>query len=81
VASSGHYRLVAHLHAFAREVWLTEAEWEHGIDFLNRIGKATARRPQRKGSILQRDRLSAVESKPATFFFKPVRVILARGLI
>jgi hypothetical protein len=33
--------LVAHLHAFAREVRLTEEEWEYGIDFLNRIGKAT----------------------------------------
>ena len=33
--------LVAHLHAFAREVQLTEEEWEYGIDFLNRIGKAT----------------------------------------
>src|ERR1700719_484200 len=33
--------LVAHLHAFAREVRLTQEEWEYGIDFLNRIGKAT----------------------------------------
>jgi protocatechuate 3,4-dioxygenase beta subunit len=33
--------LVDHLHAFAREVRLTEEEWEYGIDFLNRIGKAT----------------------------------------
>jgi catechol 1,2-dioxygenase len=33
--------LVTHLHAFAREVRLTEEEWEYGIDFLNRIGKAT----------------------------------------
>jgi protocatechuate 3,4-dioxygenase beta subunit len=32
---------VRHLHAFAREVRLTEAEYEIGIDFLNRIGKAT----------------------------------------
>ena len=33
--------LVRHAHAFAEEVQLTEAEWEIGIDFLNRIGKAT----------------------------------------
>lgn len=33
--------LVHHLHAFAREVRLTEAEFELGIDFLNRIGQAT----------------------------------------
>ncbi len=26
--------LVRHLHDFAREVQLTEAEWSHGIDFL-----------------------------------------------
>lgn len=33
--------LVRHLHAFAREVRLTEGEFEHGIDFLNRVGQAT----------------------------------------
>jgi protocatechuate 3,4-dioxygenase beta subunit len=33
--------LVQHLHAFAREVHLTEEEFEIGIDFLNRIGQAT----------------------------------------
>lgn len=33
--------LVRHLHAFAREVRLSEDEFEHGIDFLNRIGQAT----------------------------------------
>jgi catechol 1,2-dioxygenase len=33
--------LVRHLHAFAREVRLTEGEFETGIDFLNRIGQAT----------------------------------------
>ncbi|ABS69958.1 dioxygenase family protein [Xanthobacter versatilis] len=32
---------VRHMHAFAREVRLTEAEFEYGIDFLNRIGQAT----------------------------------------
>ena len=29
------------MHAFAREVNLTEGEFEYGIDFLNRIGQAT----------------------------------------
>jgi catechol 1,2-dioxygenase len=33
--------LVRHLHAFAREVRLTEEEFGIGIDFLNRIGKAS----------------------------------------
>jgi catechol 1,2-dioxygenase len=33
---------VKHMHAFAREVKLTEKEWEYGIDFLNRIGKKTS---------------------------------------
>ena len=33
--------LVAHLYVFVGEVRLTEEEWEYGIDFLNRIGKAT----------------------------------------
>lgn len=33
--------LVRHLHDFAREVKLTEEEFEFGVDFLNRIGQAT----------------------------------------
>jgi protocatechuate 3,4-dioxygenase beta subunit len=32
---------VRHMHAFAHEVKLTEAEYDLGIDFLNRIGQAT----------------------------------------
>jgi catechol 1,2-dioxygenase len=32
---------VRHMHEFAREVKLTEREWEVGVDFLNRIGKST----------------------------------------
>jgi catechol 1,2-dioxygenase len=32
---------VRHMHALAREVELTEAEYEVGIDFLNPIGQAT----------------------------------------
>ncbi|MBP7669704.1 MAG: hydroxyquinol 1,2-dioxygenase [Ferrovibrio sp.] len=33
--------LVKHLHAFAREVKLTEPEWERGIEFLIGLGKLT----------------------------------------
>jgi hydroxyquinol 1,2-dioxygenase len=33
--------LVQHLHAFARDVKLTEAEWFQGIDFLTRCGHIT----------------------------------------
>src|SRR6516165_1220689 len=32
---------IRHLHAFVREVRLTEGEYDVAIDFLNRIGKAT----------------------------------------
>jgi protocatechuate 3,4-dioxygenase beta subunit len=32
---------VRHMHEFAREVRLTEDEFEFGVDFLNRIGQAT----------------------------------------
>ena len=32
---------VRHMHAFVREVKLTEKEWEIGVDFLNRIGQST----------------------------------------
>ncbi len=32
---------VRHMHAFVREVRLTEKEWDAGIGFLNRIGQAT----------------------------------------
>jgi protocatechuate 3,4-dioxygenase beta subunit len=33
--------LVRHLHEFAREVHLSEEEWDIGMEVLNRIGKAT----------------------------------------
>lgn len=33
--------LVQHLHAFARDVKLTEREWELGIEFLTRVGHMT----------------------------------------
>lgn len=38
--------LVQHLHAFAREVKLTEEEWFRGIDFLTRVGHITDDRRQ-----------------------------------
>ncbi len=45
--------LVRHLHAFAREVRLTEAEWQTGIDFLTRAGHITT--DQRQEFILLSD--------------------------
>jgi maleylacetate reductase len=38
--------LVRHLHAFAREVRLSEREWQQGIDFLTRTGHITDDRRQ-----------------------------------
>src|SRR5258708_36246963 len=35
---------IRHIHAFAREVKLTEGEYDIGMDFLNRIGQATSDR-------------------------------------
>jgi maleylacetate reductase len=50
-AAGARYRkimpsLVRHLHAFAREVRLTESEWQQGIDFLTRAGHITDDRRQ-----------------------------------
>jgi len=47
--------LVEHLHAFAREVKLTEAEWEAGVDFLLRIGRASG--PTKNEAMLLSDLL------------------------
>jgi hydroxyquinol 1,2-dioxygenase len=38
--------LVKHLHAFAQEVGLTQAEWEAGIGFLTDVGRITHERRQ-----------------------------------
>lgn len=38
--------LVTHLHAFARDVRLTQQEWEQGIEFLTRVGHITDDRRQ-----------------------------------
>jgi maleylacetate reductase len=45
--------LVRHLHAFARDVRLTESEWAQGIDFLTRAGHITD--DQRQEFILASD--------------------------
>lgn len=37
---------VRHLHAFLRDVRLTEEEWKHGIDFLTAVGHLTNERRQ-----------------------------------
>lgn len=42
--------LVQHLHAFARDIKLTEEEWRSGIDFLERVGKACS--PDRQEFVL-----------------------------
>jgi hydroxyquinol 1,2-dioxygenase len=47
--------LVQHLHAFAREIRLTEEEWFRGIDFLTRVGHITDE--QRQEFILLSDTL------------------------
>ena len=47
--------LVQHLHAFAREIHLTEAEWFAGIEFLTRVGHITT--DQRQEFILLSDTL------------------------
>ena len=39
-------RLVRHLHAYAREVRLTEEEWQYAIEFLTRTGHITDDRRQ-----------------------------------
>jgi hydroxyquinol 1,2-dioxygenase len=38
--------LVGHIHAFAREVNLSQSEWEAGIAFLNAVGQFTDERRQ-----------------------------------
>lgn len=45
--------LVRHLHGFAREVGLTETEWQRGIEFLTRVGHTTT--DQRQEFILLSD--------------------------
>lgn len=47
--------LVQHLHSFAREVQLTEQEWERGIEFLTSVGQTCS--PVRQEFILLSDTL------------------------
>ena len=47
--------LVKHLHAFAKEVDLTQEEWEFGIDFLTRTGQLCSE--ERQEFILLSDKL------------------------
>lgn len=49
--------VVTHLHAFLRDVRLTEEEWQQGIDFLTRVGHVTDDR--RQEFILLSDTLGA----------------------
>ena len=49
--------LVKHLHAFLREARLSEAEFETGLDFLNRVGQATS--PTHNEAVLLADILGA----------------------
>jgi hydroxyquinol 1,2-dioxygenase len=49
------YSLVQHLHSFAREVELTEEEWEMGIKFLTEVGQICS--PTRQEFILLSDTL------------------------
>lgn len=62
--------LVQHLHAFAREVELTEAEWFEGIDFLTACGHITD--DQRQEFILLSDVLGLSTLVTATNHRKPV---------
>jgi protocatechuate 3,4-dioxygenase beta subunit len=50
-------RLVAHLHAYIRDVKLTQDEWGHAIDFLTRTGHLSG--PTRQEFILLSDVLGA----------------------
>ncbi|AIR65687.1 dioxygenase [Cedecea neteri] len=45
--------LIEHLHSFARDVQLTEQEWEKGIEFLTQVGKYCS--PERQEFILLSD--------------------------
>ncbi|UXT61266.1 intradiol ring-cleavage dioxygenase (plasmid) [Agrobacterium fabrum] len=38
--------LVKHLHAFAKEINLTQAEWDYGIDFLTKVGQICSQERQ-----------------------------------
>jgi protocatechuate 3,4-dioxygenase beta subunit len=61
--------LVRHLHSFAREVQLTQAEWEAGIEFLTRTGHITDHRRQEfilLSDVLGLSMLTVAINAPAT---------------
>jgi hydroxyquinol 1,2-dioxygenase len=61
--------LVRHLHDFAREVRLTEAEWQRGIDFLTRVGHTTTDKRQEfilLSDVLGLSMLTLAVNAPAT---------------
>lgn len=62
--------LVQHLHAFARETKLTEAEWEKGIEFLTAVGQICS--PTRQEFILLSDTLGLSTLVTAQNHKKPV---------
>lgn len=47
--------LVMHLHAFAKQIHLTQEEWEYGVDFLTKVGQISG--PERQEFILLSDTL------------------------
>ena len=46
--------LVRHLHAFAKDVHLTQEEWEVAIDFLTRTGRMCSEERQTRKCCLER---------------------------
>lgn len=62
--------LIQHLHAFARETKLTEAEWEKGIEFLTAVGQICS--PTRQEFILLSDTLGLSTLVTAQNHKKPV---------
>jgi hydroxyquinol 1,2-dioxygenase len=62
--------LVQHLHEFAREIHLTEAEWAAGIDFLTAVGHTCS--PTRQEFILLSDTLGLSTLVAAQNHRKPV---------
>ena len=61
--------LVRHLHDFAREVRLTETEWQRGIDFLTRVGHTTTDKRQEfilLSDVLGLSMLTVAVNAPAT---------------
>ena len=49
--------LVKHLHAFARDVHLTEEEFEKAVGFVTALGQEDHRHPQRDGADVRLARL------------------------